>query len=152
MTDAQRPDDAPEPSPPSPASPYGPADSVRVTRARRTLGRLALVLPIAGLVLSVVALAVQVATGGAFGVDPLSEIAGFTLTFLGPTLLVLGLHMLVWRAMVRSLSQMTPTNRAVTIVGVGGILSLASVVLVFCLVFIGFMLLSLLFSATDQAM
>ena len=149
MTDAQRPDEGPEPPP---AGTSAPADSERITRARRTLGRLAIVLPVAGLVLSVVALAVQVATGGAFGIDSLSEIAEFTLTFLGPTLLVLGLHMLVWRAMVRSLTQMAPTNRTVTIIGVGGILSLASVVLVFCLVFIGFMLLSLLFSATDQAM
>lgn len=146
----------PDPVTPAPApaltSPYGPAESERVTRARRTLGRLAVILPIAGLVLSIVAIAVQITTGGVFGVDPLSEIAGLTVTFIGPTLLVLGLHMVVWRALVRPLTRMTPTNRVVTIIGVGGVLSAVSVVLVVILVFIGFMLVSLLFTATGQAM
>ena len=176
MTDAPRPDKAPEPLP---ASPYGPADGVdelfgqaaapappasqpvvetapgdteAVTRARRTLKRLAIALPLAGLALSIVAIVVQVATGGAFGIDLLSEISGLTLTFIGPTLLVLGLHMIVWRAMVRPLSRMTPGSRIGMIIGIGGVLSFLSVILVFILVFIGFMILSLLFSATDQAM
>lgn len=178
MTDAPSPD-RPEPQP---DSPYGPADGVEqlfgstaasetvapadasdpaptssgdsegVTRARRTLKRLAIALPLAGLLLSIVALVVQVATGGAFGIDPVSEISGLTLTFIGPALLVLGLHMIVWRAMVRPLSRMTPGNRVGMIIGIGGVLSFLSVILVFILVFIGFMALSLLFSATDQAM
>lgn len=127
-------------------------DSEAVTRARRTLGRLALALPLAGLALSIVAIVVQVVTGGAFGIDPVSEISGLTLTFIGPALLVLGLHMIVWRAMVRPLSRMTPGNRIGMIIGIGGVLSFLSVILVFILVFAGFMILSLLFSATDQAM
>jgi hypothetical protein len=178
MTDAPRPDEAPEPPP---TSPYGPADGVEqlfgtpsvapapdaaaapaaaptphgdspaVTRARRTLALLAIVLPLAGLALSIVALVVYTVTGG-FGIDPLSEFAGLLLTFIGPTLLVLGLHMVVWRAMVRPLSRMTPGSRVGMIIGIGGVLSFLSVILVIILVFIGFMLLSLLLSATDQAM
>lgn len=178
MTDAPRPDETPEPPP---ASPYGPADGVEqlfeiqpdapgpdaavvpaaaptphgdspgVTRARATLKRLAIALPLAGLALSIVALVIYTVTGG-FGIDPLSEFAGLLLTFIGPTLLVLGLHMIVWRAMVRPLSRMTPGSRVGMIIGIGGVLSFLSVILVFILVFIGFMLLSLLLSATDQAM
>lgn len=164
MTDTPA-SDAPQPSA---ESPYGPADGVEdqqpsvvvaasgdsagVARARRTLRKLAIALPLTGLVLSIVAIVVQVATGGAFGIDLLSEISGLMLTFIGPTLIVLGLHMIVWRAMVRPLSRMEPGNRIGMIVGIGGVLSLLSVILVFILVFIGFMILSLLFSATDQAM
>ncbi len=156
---------APEPSA---ESPYGPADRVDdhhpgvvaapsgdsavVTRARRTLRNLAMALPLVGVVLIIVAIVLQVVTGGAYGIDPLSEISGLTLTFIGPTLLVLGLHMIVWRAMVRPLSRMTPGSRVGMIIGIGGVLSFLSVILVFILVFIGFMILSLLFSATDQAM
>ncbi|OYX58839.1 MAG: hypothetical protein B7Y93_01220 [Micrococcales bacterium 32-70-13] len=129
-----------------------PGDTEAVTRARRTLKRLAIVLPLAGLVLSIVAIVVQVVTGGAFGIDPVSEIAGLTITFIGPTLLVLGLHMVVWRAMVRPLSRMTPGSRTGMIIGVGGVLSFVSVILVVILVFAGFMIVSLLFTVTDQAM
>ncbi|MBX9471341.1 hypothetical protein [Microcella sp.] len=178
MTDASAPN-RPEPLP---DSPYGPADGVEelfgstassdtvadaevseltptstgdsdaVTRARRTLRRLSIALPVVGLVLSIVAIAVQVGTGGSiFGIDPVSEIVGFTLTFLGPTLLVLGLHMIVWRAMVRPLSRMSSGTRTGMIIGVGGVLSLLSVILVFVLVFLGFIVLSGLLSASDQA-
>ncbi len=188
MTDAPRPDEAPEPPP---TSPYGPADgstgaptdaptdgveqlfgqtaapapepvaptapstgdSDAVTRARRTLRRLAIALPLAGLTLSIVAIIVQVSGAGSFfGIDPVSEIAGFTLTFLGPTLIVLGLHMIVWRAMVRPLSRATPGSRVGLIIGIGGVLSFLSVILIFVLIFAGFMLVSLLLSATDQAL
>ncbi len=129
------------------------ADAPAVARARRTLQRLALWLPLAGLVLSVVAIAVQVGTGGSiFGIDPVGEIVGFTLTFLGPVLLVVGLHMLIWRALVRPLSRMEPSNRIITIVGVGGLLSIASVLLVFILVFLGFIIVSSLLSASDLAL
>lgn len=178
MTDTPA-SDVPEPSP---APPYGPADGVEqlfgeagtttatapaaaaptpapttgdseaVTRARRTLKRLAIALPIAGLTLSIAAIVVHITTGGFFGIDPVSEIAGFSLTFLGPTLLVLGLHMIVWRAMVRPLSRMTPGSRIGMIIGVGGVLSFLSVILVFILIFMGFMLISLLLSSTDQAL
>lgn len=128
-------------------------DSETVARARRTLGRLALALPLAGLALSIAAIVVQVTTGGSiFGIDPVSEAAGFSLTFLGPTLLVLGLHMIVWRAMARPLSRMSPGTRVGMIIGVGGVLSFLSVILVFILVFAGFILVSGLLSATDQAM
>lgn len=140
---------APAPQP-VPATAAG--DTEAVTRARRTLKRLAVALPLAGLALSIVAIVVQVVTGGAFGIDPVSEISGLTLTFIGPALLVLGLHMIVWRAMVRPLSRMTPGNRIGMIIGIGGVLSFLSVILVFILVFAGFMILSLLFSATDQAL
>lgn len=143
---------AAESTPSTTAAPTISTDSEVVTRARRTLTRLAIALPLAGLALSIVAIVVQVVTGGAFGIDPLSEIAGFTLTFLGPTLLVLGLHMIVWRAMVRPLSRMTPGSRIGMIVGIGGVLSFLSVILVFILVFAGFMIISLLFSATDLTM
>ncbi len=142
---------APEPAAAPVVAPVA-GDAEAVTRARRTLKRLAIALPLAGLVLSMVAIVVQVVTGGAFGIDPVSEISGLTITFIGPTLLVLGLHMVVWRAMVRPLARMTPGSRTGMIIGIGGVLSFVSVILVFILVFAGFMIVSLLFSATDQAM
>lgn len=133
-------------------TPMPTGDSDAVTRARSTLRRLSIALPLAGLVLSIVAIAVQVGTGGSiFGIDPVSEIVGFTLTFLGPTLLVLGLHMIVWRAMVRPLSRMSGGTRTGMIIGVGGVLSFFSVIVVFVLVFLGFIVLSGLLSASDQA-
>lgn len=150
MTDTPAPEaEAPHP----PAVDAASEDSAAVARARRTLKTLAIALPLTGVVLSIAALVIYTTTGGGgFGIDPLSELAGLLLTFVGPTLLVLGLHMVVWRALVRPLSRMTPANRMGVIVGVGGVLSLVSVVLVIILVFVGFMLLSLLLSATDQAM
>lgn len=172
--------DAPEPSPSSPYGPaegiedlfatpdasaaeaaesqpdaptVSAGDSAAITRTRRTLKRLAVTLPLVGLGLSVAAIVVYLSAGGSiFGVDPLSEIAGLLLTFVGPTLVVLGLHMVVWRAMVRPLSRMTPGSRTGTIIGVGAALSFVSVILVFILVFAGFMLVSLLLAATDQAL
>lgn len=143
---------APAAPAPQPVVTAAPGDTEVVTRARRTLKRLAIALPLAGLVLSIVAIVVQVVTGGAFGIDPVSEISGLTITFIGPTLLVLGLHMVVWRAMVRPLARMTPGSRTGMIIGIGGVLSFVSVILVFILVFAGFIIVSLLFSATDQAM
>lgn len=178
MTDNRTPD---EPAPP-PASPYGPADGVEqlfgvsaeaepvaapvvapapapegdtpaVTRARRTIGLLAIVLPIAGLLLCLAAIVVQVSTGGSiFGIDVVGELVGFSLTFLGPTLLVLGLHMVIWRPLVRPLARMEPTNRTVTIIGVGALLSFVSVILVFLIVFLGFILVSGLLDATNQSL
>jgi hypothetical protein len=176
MTDNRATD---EPVPP-PASPYGPADGVEqlfgvsaeaspvaspvvapattgdspaVTRARRTIGLLAIVLPIIGLLLCLAAIVVQVSTGGSiFGIDVIGEIAGFTLTFLGPTLLVLGLHMVIWRALVRPLARMESSNRTVTIIGVGALLSFVSVILVFVIVFLGFILVSGLLDATNQSL
>lgn len=178
MTDTSSPDA----SVPSAASPYGPADGVEqlfgaaagassdeapapvatpatagdspaVTRARHRIGLLAIVLPIAGVLLCLAAIVVQVSTGGSiFGFDVVGEIAGFSLTFLGPTLLVLGLHMIVWRALVRPLSRMEPGKRTGTIIGVGALLSFVSVILVFIIVFLGFILVSGLLDATSQSL
>jgi len=137
-------------------SPYGPVtvgDSADVTLARRTIGRLAIVLPAVAVVLIALAVAAQVVGGGTmFGTDPASEFTGLVLTFVGPTLLVLGLHMVVWRALVRPLARMTPRRRVGTIVGVGAALSFLSVILVILLVLVGFLIVSLLFDATGQSM
>lgn len=176
MTDNRTPD---EPVPP-PASPYGPADGVEqlfgtsaeaepavapvaapvstgdspaVTRARRKIGLLAIVLPIVGLLLCLAAIVVQVSTGGNLvAVDAVSEIVSLLLVFVGPTLLVLGLHMVIWRALVRPLARMEPSNRTVTIIGVGALLSFVSVILVFVIVFLGFILVSGLLDATNQSL
>ncbi len=176
MTDNRTPDE----TAPQPASPYGPADGVEqlfgasaeaepaadptvapatdgdspaVTRARRTLGLLAIVLPVAGFVLCLAAIIVQVSTGGSvFEFGELGEFAVLLLTFLGPTLLVLGLHMVVWRALVRPLARMQPGNRTGTIIGVGALLSFVSVIAVFIIVFVGFILVSGLLDATNQSL
>jgi len=138
------------------ATPFGPTavgDSTAVTRARRTLRRLAIALPLLGVVLIALAIAAQVVGGGSmFGTDPASEFAGMMLTFVGPALLVLGLHMVVWRALVRPLTRMSPGSRVGTIIGVGAALSFVSVILVILLVFLGLLISSLLlFDATGQS-
>jgi len=87
-----------------------------------------------------------------FGTDPASEFAGMMLTFVGPALLVLGLHMVVWRALVRPLTRMSSGSRVGTIIGVGAALSFVSVILVILLVFLGLLISSLLlFDATGQS-
>ena len=128
--------------PPAVSSPVT-HDSASVTKSRHTIGRLALVLPIAGLAIIVLSTIVWIAVElSPLVVDGFLSVALAVLSVLGPVLLVLGGHMVVWRALVRPLARMDPGARIGTIVGVGAVLAFISVPLVALLVFVGFSVIS----------
>jgi cytochrome c oxidase assembly factor CtaG len=113
--------------------------------------RLAVVLPIiglAGIVVSTVAWIIAELTSVSVA-GPIS-VALAMLSFVGPVLLVLGLHMLMWRVLVRPLARMESRQRTGTIIGVGALLALLSVPIVAGLLFVGFAMLSPILDAVSQ--
>lgn len=127
------------------------ADSAEVVTARRRMKRLAVVLPIIGLAAIVVSTVVWfVAELASVSVTGPIAVALVLLSFIGPVLLVLGLHMLVWRVLVRPLARMEPRQRTGSIIGVGAVLAILSVPVVAVLTFVGFSILSPILDAVSQ--